>query len=309
MRGYFGSLWEVDGSPAPQAVACADDLVIVPEHRSRGVATQIIRASLADAERRGFRFSVSLSAGPITFVTLLAAGWCAAGSYEPVQRAAPPRWHEAVQARRGWRVFSRARAALRRALGHTVFAHLDRAAARSPGPISVAAAPRPEAMAALVGGLPWDGRLRHVRDRRYFSWRFDNPLHEYRFLFWDDGALRGYLVLQRYRPRWADQEQVNIADWEATDERVQADLLTAALEWGRFRRIQTWSVGVPESTRTLLRDRGFSPLALSGAQARRQGLLVRRLRDESVEGAWTLGGRDLRRIANWDLRMLYSMAA
>jgi hypothetical protein len=67
-------------------------------------------------------------------------------------------------------------------------------------------------MAELVARRPWDGRIRHLRDAEYFAWRFRDPLHDYRFLYWDDGGLRGYPVLQRYVSDRADHGCVNIAD-------------------------------------------------------------------------------------------------
>ena len=44
---------------------------------------------LADAEPCGAPFAVTLSAGPVTFVNSLAAGWRSAGSYRSVWRGTP----------------------------------------------------------------------------------------------------------------------------------------------------------------------------------------------------------------------------
>ena len=41
--------------------------------------------------------------------------------------------------------------------------------------IEATAAPRPEAMAALVERVVHDGRIRHVKDGEYLSWRFRRP--------------------------------------------------------------------------------------------------------------------------------------
>src|SRR5262249_9421247 len=134
------------------------------------------------------------------------------------------------------------------------------------------------------------------------------PLHEYRFLFWEEGGLQGYLVLQRYRCEPADQTCVNIVDWEAVDEGVRAGLLEAALDWGRFARLQGWTVGAPAAAWELLRGHGFSAPPAQGVRARSSGLLVQRLAEAQPPELWRLGGRDLLDIGDWDLRMLYSMA-
>ena len=93
---------------------------------------------------------------------------------------------------------------------------------------------RPRAMAELAERIGYDGRIRHVRDEQYFSWRFQNPLSEYRFLFWDNGRLDGYLVLYMkvYPP--GDDEWAYIVDWDAINGNVWHDLLQAAIQWGNF---------------------------------------------------------------------------
>ena len=170
-----------------------------------------------------------------------------------------------------------------------------------PSGVSLAREPRPREMAELVARLPWDGRIRHVRDAAFFAWRFRNPLSEYRFLYAGDGLLKGYLVLQRYLFDRFDRGWVSIADWEAEDDSVRAALLDAALDAGRFRLIQTWTAGASDPVRVLLREHGFQDQAVGGIATRNDGLLVRRL---GGQGNWILGGRDLLDIASWDLRML-----
>jgi GNAT superfamily N-acetyltransferase len=308
MRGMFGALWQVDDSSARHLLPYADDFVVAPEHRNRGVAALIMKAVLDDGARRGFPFAVSLSAGAVTFVSSLAAGWRWVGSYQSVWRQQSV--HRPLQrvrnlARRmlGYGRVDSARCAPRR---RGLFDRLDRAGRHGVGQVSLAREPRPQAMADLVARLPWDGRIRHLRDVEYLAWRFRNPLQEYRFLFWDDGALRGYLVLQRYATDRADQDCVSIVDWEAADERIRADLLRAALRWGRFARVHAWTVGVSEPVRALLREHRFAAEEPGGVRVRRTGLLVHRLGNARSAEPWTLGSRDLLNIADWDLRMLYS---
>jgi len=164
-------------------------------------------------------------------------------------------------------------------------------------------------MAALIERLPWDGRIRHVRDAAYLAWRFRNPMREYRFVFWDDAGLQGYLVLQRSLSDGADPELVSVADWEAAEDHVAAALLRAALDRGRFARVQAWSAGIAPTRQAMLDAQGFVAAEVRGMRARNKGLLVRRLDATRPEERWTLGSRDLLRIDDWDLRMLYSMSA
>ncbi len=306
MRGMFGALWQIDDTATRHLLPHADDFVVAPEHRNRGVASHLMKASLADAVARGFPFAVALSASPVTFISSLAAGWRSAGSYQSVWRstAESPRLERLRDRLRRVRWYGRFNAL--RPSGP--FNRLDRAASRVAKAVSLSREPRPQEMAALVARLPWDGRIRHVRDANYFAWRFRNPLHDYRFLFWDDGGLRGYLVLQRYLSDRADQGCVNIADWEASDEEVQAGLLETALRCGRFSRTQTWTVSLRDPVRALLGDHSFQSPEPGGVRTRSSGLLVRRLGDAPANERWALGSRDPLNIADWDLRMLYSMA-
>ena len=298
MRGLFGAAWEVGGADVPQLLPYADDFVVAPAHRNTGVARRVLQESLADASLRDFPFAVSLSAGPVTFFASLAAGWRAAGSYQQAHRPRSPRsrWQRGLDR-------------LRSPGAPPLFAALDRCIADSTGSLAVSRTARPEAMAELIRRLPWDGRIRHVRDARYLDWRFRNPQHEYRFLYWDDGTLQGYLVLQRYLAASADRERVNIVDWEAVDDRVRADLLDAALKLGDFPRVHIWTVGAAESVRALLQRHGFLvDEERRGVRGHSSGLLVRRLGATPDTDGWLLGERNLLDIADWDLRMLYSMA-
>lgn len=300
MRGMFGSLWQVDDAAGRHVLPHADDFVIAPEHRNRGLASRIMKAALDDAARRGFPFAVSLSAGAVTFLGSLAAGWRSPGSYQSI-------WRRRTTTSLVGRLRNRARRTRWGArLSPAPFARLDREAKRSPGRVSLSREPRPRAMADLIERLPWDGRIRHVRDAAYFAWRFRNPLYEYRFLFRDDGALQGYLVLQRQR-RDPDPGYVNIVDWEATTEGVRAELLETALRWGEFSAVHGWGVGMSEPVSTLVRDHGFEAPQSGDLPARSEGLLVHRLGDTTAE-RWMLGSRNVLNLANWDLRMLYSMA-
>src|SRR5262245_51186770 len=54
MRGLFGSCWEVGADSARHLVPCADDFVIAPAHRNRGLAGRIMTAPFADPALRPF---------------------------------------------------------------------------------------------------------------------------------------------------------------------------------------------------------------------------------------------------------------
>jgi hypothetical protein len=162
-------------------------------------------------------------------------------------------------------------------------------------------------MAELVQRLGHDGRIRHVRDRSYFAWRFANPLHEYRFLFSGDPHLAGYLVLQRSLAATPSGIRVRIVDFEAADADVRVALLVCALSAGRFPELMTWSAASSRDVRRLLTEAGFEPVDDQMTARGFPCLLIRPLRPSPRDGDWTLGGVNLLDLTNWDLRMVYSM--
>ena len=158
-------------------------------------------------------------------------------------------------------------------------------------------------MADLVARLPHDGRIRHVRDERYFAWRFRNPSRSYRFLYFDAERLEGYLVLQS---GWR-HGHVHVVDWEARDDAVRARLLSAAIGASGAPELMAWGSTLGPASRRLLEENGFRPADLPITASGRPCLLVRPIRDEDLSGEWAVSGRRLLDPANWDLRMIVSM--
>jgi acyl carrier protein len=291
MRGFFGARWEAGRARRPVDVLSAGDLVVAPAHRGRGLVPRLMAFAHADLAARGHRLAFNLSAGGATYLASLRTGW----------RTTPPL--EPLEHRTGW---AEATGPIEPAADP--LAALDAAAgAAVGGAVAIAPTPRPGAMAELIASLPSDGRLRHVRDARYFAWRFENPLSRYRFLYWHEDRLEGYLVLQA--PARARDARVYLVDWEARSPRVRAALLEAALRWGRFPDLRTWGATLDLGARRLLREHGFRPPihAAGRPQPHASTVLVRALGSNGA-GAWTLGGRRLLDLASWDLRMLYSDA-
>lgn len=316
MRGMFGTKWEIGNPPATTTWLHADDLVIVPDYRNRGLHTRIMRAVFDDLAKRGYEYVVNLHGSRITALSSLAMGWRSVGSVRPMSlRSGTDQFWERFGARVKklpivWRYAGRV-PFMFSAAAREPFFHLDRANRRQKTPnsqVHVQKTPRSREMAELVARLGGDGRIRHVRDIEYFAWRFRNPLHSYRFLFSGTDRLDGYLVLQRSLSNVAYPTRVNIVDWEAVNDRVCADLLHAAVGWGQFPDLRCWTATLPQETVKLLQAQGFRAVSDEGIAARVTSVLVRPVRDELLETDWQLAGRRLLDMNNWDLRMLYSMA-
>jgi GNAT superfamily N-acetyltransferase len=310
MRGMFGSRWEI-GSPAERIVVpCADDFVIAPEHRNRGLVAQIMTATVDAVAATGYRYAFGLSAGAVTMMASLATGWRGVGSMRAAQRKraegllarAPARLRTLPLLWRYADPLARLQYRLERP-----FARLDRRARSAAGAsVRVEPAPRVDAMADLVRRLGHDGRIRHVRDEVYLAWRYRNPLHDYRFLLRGGDRLEGYLVLR------ADRKDpgrgVNIVDWEAATPDIREELLRAAVDWGNFPQLTIWTATVPGDTLAAVSRAGFVPVDAGSRMRSSPTILVRDVRRPKPASDMILGGRRLLDPASWDMRMVYSMA-
>lgn len=311
VRGFYGSRWEagVGASRVVSTIPVADDLIVAPEHRNRGVVTQIMRAALQDLAQRGHRYVLNLSGGQITVMGSLAMGWKSAGPLEAIGRAprtAITRVRSALQkARFFWRFAESP--LLRSGAERRPFRRLD-AAARRGGPVAIAREPRVEAMSELVERLGWDGRIRHVRDPEFFGWRFGSPLASYRFLYVGGDRLEGYLVLRAPHQSIQVRTPVKIVDLEGSSAEVRSALLETAIDSGGFPGLYAWGATLPVDARDRLSALGFHPVHL---EARAHGcpcVLVKAIGPDSTTSSWELGGRRLTDLADWDLRMLETMA-
>jgi GNAT superfamily N-acetyltransferase len=292
MRGMFGARWQAGGQEF--LIPCAGDLVVLPEHRNRGLFTRIMKAAFEDLARRGHEYVFNLSAAPTTHLGSLAMGWRAIGSLEPRSRA---RYKSVLPAlvRRGSRLMGIPAAPF--------FVFDIRSRKRSNAGVSAGRHPKPGPMADLVARLGSDGRIRHVRDETYFAWRYLNPRWHYRFLFHEGNGLSGYLVLGAEIGAW----HVRILDWEAESSGIRQDLLNAALSWGLFTHLSVWTVSESEETKALLEKQGFvgeaGPPSLA---APRTTVLIRSVDPMKRPDDWMLADRRILDARNWDLREIYS---
>lgn len=63
MRGFYGAKWELGQPREVHTVLVADDFVISPQHRDRGLVTLIMNAAFEDLAQRGHKHVFNLSGG------------------------------------------------------------------------------------------------------------------------------------------------------------------------------------------------------------------------------------------------------
>ncbi|HKW13940.1 MAG TPA: hypothetical protein VJS69_05595, partial [Candidatus Krumholzibacteria bacterium] len=180
---------------------------------------------------------------------------------------------------------------------------------RLPGSMIVASAqPRIDAMAELIAGLPYDGRIRHVRGTRYLTWRYQNPIRTHRFFYHErDGKLDGFLVLARWGECQLPTLPFHIVDWEGTDDMVRADLLRCAVETAQASELGMWTAGLSDPSRAVLDAAGFVKTDLELRERGMPCILVKRLGKETPVTTWMFGDGNILDAKRWDMRMIYTM--
>lgn len=319
-RGFYGARWEI-GDGSAYILPCGADSIVHPAHRNRSLVTMLMQSAMKDLASAGYPYVMSLSANPVTALSLMAAGWKAVDRVGELRRevVSMPALRAAKRDGKAYvkKILGRGEiggvaqplAGDARSLSGGAarpfrgFARFDAAARRSASDITVTQTVRAAPIARLVQALGPKGCMRHVRDEAYLNWRYENPLSDYRFLYAGDGALEGYLVLHALR--YGRRGKVSIVDWEGTSIAVKEALLHRALDLGRFRNASIWSLGMDAESRQLLGRFGFEPLAAEGVAKLGLRVFVKAL-DKEVIQPWQLGGRTLLDPANWQLRMIYS---
>jgi len=316
MRGFYPSCWEFGPQPRRRLIFVADDLVVRDDHHGRGLVNHLMQTAYDGLHRRGIDYLLNLSGGRFTAQSSIATGWKSAGDMNPGERCSRSSRLRRV-ARRAlsrtpllWRYASSA--FTYGSAGRSPFARLDGLPARLVGKdgvaVNVSRRVMPAEMTALVRRVRSDNRIRHVRDETYFDWRFKNPLHDYRFVYAGEPQLDGYVILKRKIDYGGINPGVSIVDLEAVDHRAHDVLLEFATRPGLFAELFVWASTFPERSLHALSRAGFRALAQTSSVHPNPKILVRPTDDTRLAEDWCIDGIRILDPANWDMRMIYTMA-
>lgn len=307
MRGFHGAQWRFGQHGTLDNSFCACDLVVAPAHRKQGIHREVTGAGLRELGRRGHRFVFNLSANPANYISSLRAGWRLIGPFATVRRETTrglraQRWKLRVQ---GMPFFWKYAHVAEGVFSGKGVAALDThpAISTKSGALTVSRKPNAQLMTQIAQRSAFGDGFGHVRTPEFFEWRFQNPVHDYRFVTFMDADGCGYLILQG--TRGARRGRVNIVDWQASDGVIRNRMIETIVRLGVLDSVATWSVCLPaEMTKNLLRT-GFDTIDESrGVSSYRPGLLIKPL--DEISDDWTLCGCDIANIDNWNLRMVDS---
>jgi hypothetical protein len=301
MRGLWGANWEIGSTDQTIVMPCAGDTTISPEHRKRGLLRQIFRFIMDDPAVAAFPYILNFSAGESVYHSQIGENWRVIAPYGTVSRA------PAIVKSTPFRILQRltqrvASRSFRKKLLINA-GRLERAGGMV-DQVQLSESPRPGDMASLVERMGRPDRIHHVRDQRYFAWRFRSPLAGYRFFYWKDTALDGFLVVARNLHSIAP---ASVVDWEAVNQDVLSDLLLAAIGQAGLGGIAIWKAALPKSVVDLLDRLGFTALdTYSADREYRPAFLATCVDKAMVDTQWTLAGQSLTDLKSWDLRMVNS---
>jgi len=170
--------------------------------------------------------------------------------------------------------------------------------------ISVENKPRPLEMSRLVADtLPID-KITLVRDESFFHWRYNNPLSKYRFFYWCDHEMKGYLVLQNHIYGVESIGSYNLFELEATTPQIKIELLKAMISIMKDGAISVWKNMLDQDSYEYLVSKGFREESIrESINTPARHMLIRPIgkHNDKIE----FQGLNLLDENNWDFKMIY----
>jgi len=310
IRGFQGARWQIGESDVTADWLAACDLVIHPRHRGRKLFDQIMSFALADLARRGYELTLSWSANPITRALQLRSGWQLVGDYATwqVRTLRASRIYNWSRRLRHLPLVWRATPPLLSAVLPPSYDRLDAAWAKCPDPnLQLAREPLPDAMSELAQGAR-SARIRHVRTPRFYRWRYRNPLSDYRFMYWREARVEGFMVLSLWRD--GNGADIRILDWEASRPEILHAMLRRLAALGGCDTLSIWTATLGPECRKVLLDLGFEARDESRGDAAsfHPGLMVIGADSATVGGPGLHRDHVFQNLDRWDLRMAHSDA-
>jgi len=229
MEGLMGMAWSGGSGEDSEVLPQFDDLIVHPDHRRRGLTTLLFQRSRETSLDQGYRAMISMSGGDVSQSIALTRGWVEVRELKVIYLVRGDR-AESIDRRvpRLRPVASQAKSLARR-FGYPKLApppdrFVDAAMEPILGPnphVTVSAEADVEAMSALAVTV---GRHASVRSADFLRWRLGNPDRNYRFVYWRDTHLRGYLIVG-WKPE--DRHRAMIIDHCCEDASVFTELLHA----------------------------------------------------------------------------------
>jgi len=116
------------------------------------------------------------------------------------------------------------------------------------------------------------------------------------------------MVLKRPIDHRLSNPRVSIMDLEAGDDSTRGALLECATRQDLFEDVFVWSATLPKESVNALSSAGFEPAVQGDSMPDDRKVLVRQTDGTRLTEDWHIDGVRILDGANWDMRMIYSMA-
>jgi len=209
MRGAAGTRWETRSGEAI-VLPCAHDLLIHPDHRSKGIFVPLMKHLEKEAAKAGHHTLINLSGGEVTQNLQLGTGWREVQILKELSTyssSTPDRTRSNIQ----MKVLKRYVHGIARRLSvlppiiasqNYYLSMVMKQISRSNPRIQITDQVNYPDISAL-SGVHCNNIIGPARDEESFSWRVKNPNWRFIIAYWIDSKVRGYLVLtwKKTRPR------------------------------------------------------------------------------------------------------------
>jgi len=260
ITGLMGMGWSTSPGQTARIVPQPDDLFVHPAHRRKGLVGMLYARVRSLSAEMGFPALVVLSGGGNSNPIAIAKGWTLIRELDRVYLMRGDRPAPIRNRIPGLGFVASKGKGLAKRLGYSTIAppsdrlldsEMSEVASTNPR-ISVSTVGNVEAMSALASAVN-----SHASDRsvEFLRWRFANPDRQYRFVYWDDDRLRGYMIVG-----WAaeDHGHVRIVDHCSEDLDIFIDLLAAVIRI-QHGTIELMFSTLPEREAAAAYELGFRP--------------------------------------------------
>jgi len=311
MRAIYETSWRVKGGAGRHQILCSGDLLILEAHRGRGIYRELTGFVMDDLANSGAGYLLSMNPTPRNAAISLSSGWKGLGEIAPMKKEFRTPGRKALELVRkiaepharklltesGVGFIRR----MRKPKNSRRISSVGGKVAGLPAYVTVDTSPRPAEMAALVEATLPENKLTPLRDERFFRWRYNNPLSDYLFLYYNDGGLKGYLVLQSHVYSMEYGGSRNILELEGSDSRVKTVLLKALLSLVNSGTISIWGSMLDEAGREYLLSEGFGDDSAKGTGGSPHTVMLRPFGEGNDEVRFR--GLNLLDAKSWDFIM------
>lgn len=315
MVGVYESTWRIKNAPAHFNAFCSSDLLILEEYRNKGIYGKMTDFVLEDLERMGAQHFFSFNATPLNTKISLSRGWKSVGQIKIMKKQF--RTIESTAMTLAKKLPGPyARKLLRKAGIGMLLKRSERNNSQRidmicrnpktqlPPRITIDDKPRPAEMALLVNNTLPENKITQVRDELFFSWRYNNPLSKYLFLYWYDDGLKGYLVLQSHIYSMESGGAHNIFELEAAGSSIKVELLNTLISLMDSGSISTWANMLDRDSYDFLVSKGFKvDSSAKSIKNPPRTILIRLLGKDNNNLEFQ--GLNLLDSTGWDYKMIY----